>query len=165
MSLVTGSSKTYVHSTGLSCCFRQWKAKSHCNMLHGYALQVEVKFEGDPDAKNWIVDFGSLKPFKAYLEKMFDHTLIVAKDDPEIQLFNVLHIKKLADVRVVEATGCEAFSKMILEWLALWLRTNPEYADRNIRVKEVVVREHAGNSGYTRLPDVTLSMSQDKAYE
>lgn len=154
MSLITGSSKTYVHATGLSCCFRQWRADSHCNMLHGYALQVEVKFEGVPDDKNWIVDFGSLKPLKAYLEKMFDHTLIVAKDDPKMDHFAVLHAARIADVRVVDATGCEAFSKQIFDWLALWLRTNPLYADRDIHVAEVVVREHEGNSGYTRLSDV-----------
>ena len=32
------STKTYGNDVGLSCTFRQWKADSHCNKLHGYSL-------------------------------------------------------------------------------------------------------------------------------
>ena len=152
--LISGSSKTYTHSIGLSCCFRQWRATSHCNKLHGYALQVEVEFEGELDEKNWIVDFGGLKAFKQYLEFMFDHTTVVANDDPEHELFNALASKKMIALRIVPATGCEAFSKLIYSWLENWLDTDPQYKDRDINVSKVVVREHAGNSGYTRLADV-----------
>ena len=152
-SLITGSSKTYTHSVGLSCCFRQWRAKSHCNMLHGYALQVEVEFEGVPDNKNWIVDFGSLKPFKAWLEDTFDHRTLVALDDPHIDLYTQMHHLGMINMRPVDATGCEAFSRMIFNWLNAWILGNAEYRGR-VEVMKVVVREHEGNSGYTRRPDV-----------
>ena len=37
--------KTYGHDLGLSCCFRQWGASSHCRFLHGYALSFSFTFE------------------------------------------------------------------------------------------------------------------------
>lgn len=152
--LVHGSTKTYTHNTGLSCCFRQWRAKSHCNMLHGYALQVEVEFEAATlDERNWVVDFGGLKMFKAWLEDMFDHTTCVAKDDPEMKVFTDMMQKGMIDLRVVDAVGCEAFAQMCYEWLSAYLNEISEYKDRVI-VKQVMVREHAGNSGYVRKTDV-----------
>ena len=82
------SGKTYTHATGHSCAFRQWKADSHCNLIHGYALQFEFTFGGDQlDERNWIVDFGGLKPLKEWLKEMFDHTYLVAEDDPELETF------------------------------------------------------------------------------
>ena len=30
--------KTYGNETGHSCAFRQWRAESHCNLIHGYGL-------------------------------------------------------------------------------------------------------------------------------
>ena len=41
------SGKTYGHNTGHSCAFRQWRADSHCNLIHGYALQFELEFGSD----------------------------------------------------------------------------------------------------------------------
>jgi len=119
-------------------------------MLHGYALQVEVKFEATSlDERNWVVDFGGLKQFKSWLEHMFDHTLLVAEDDPELALFKDMDDKEIVDLRTLPAVGCEAFSEVIYTWLSSWIARQLEYGDRVI-VKEVVVREHAGNSGYTR---------------
>lgn len=148
---ITGSTKTYTHAQGLSCCFRQWRATSHCNMLHGYSLQVEVQFEAyNVDDKNWVVDFGGLKEFKKYLEWAFDHTTIVDIDDPEANTFRQMADKKMINIRWVNAVGCEAFSKQIFEWLESWLEDNIEYNTR-VTVKKVEVREHGGNSGYTRV--------------
>ena len=77
------STKTYGHEIGLSACFRQWRAESHCRLLHGYALAVKFVFESEElDVRNWVVDFGSLKTLKGWLEDTFDHTLLVANDDP-----------------------------------------------------------------------------------
>lgn len=146
---VHGSSKTYTHSGGLSCCFRQWRAESHCNKFHGYALQVEVEFEAARlDDKNWVVDFGGLKQFKAWLTSMFDHKMLVARDDPEANYIKEMDLRRLADVVWVDAVGCEAFSKLIWIWLEKWL-VDQDYFPR-VHLKEVRVREHEGNSGFTR---------------
>lgn len=139
------SSKTYGHDIGLSACFRQWKAQSHCHLLHGYALSIHIEFEADVlDERNWVVDFGSLKSFKGQLERTFDHKLLVAEDDPEKDFLCSLAGMGLADVIVVEATGCEAFAKLVYEAAEVWL-ADYGYAPR-VRMHHVTVREHGANS-------------------
>lgn len=141
------SSKTYGHEIGLSCCFRQWRAESHCRLLHGYALSIHLEFEcgeDDLDVRNWVVDFGSLKSFKAQLENTFDHKLLVAEDDPEKDLLCSLAGLGLADVVVVEKTGCEAFAKLVFDCAEIWLG-DAGYAPR-VAMHSVTVREHGANS-------------------
>lgn len=139
------STKTYGHEIGLSSCFRQWRAQSHCRLLHGYALSVHLEFEADDlDARNWVVDFGSLKGFKSMLEDTFDHKLLVAEDDPQKAQLLALQDHGLAEVVVVENTGCEAFAKLIFECLEGWLQDNG-YSPR-VRAHHVTVREHGANS-------------------
>ena len=143
------STKTFGHELGLSACFRQWKAQSHCRHLHGYALAVKVEFGAEElDIRNWVVDFGSLKSFKARLEETFDHTLLVAEDDPMRDELCQLAGLDAAKCVVVEATGCEAFAKLIYEFAALWLADNG-YAPR-CKVLSVEVREHGANSAIYR---------------
>ena len=63
------STKTYGNEVGLSCCFRQWRADSHCNKLHGYSLGFRFIFEAVTlDERNWVYDFGDCKWIKKYLE-------------------------------------------------------------------------------------------------
>lgn len=144
------SSKTYGHEIGLSAAFRQWRAQSHCRLIHGYALSVHLEFEADElDERNWVVDFGSLKSFKAQLENTFDHKLLVAADDPHLQNFKLIEKAGLAQIVIVPATGCEAFAEMIFEGAQVWLEDNG-YAPR-VRMHHVTVREHGANSGtYSR---------------
>lgn len=153
------SSKTFGHDLGLSACFRQWKADSHCRYLHGYALSIHLEFEADVlDARNWVVDFGSLKSFKQQLVDTFDHKLLVAEDDPALPFLLKLGVEetglstdrdadirpRLAEVVVVKAAGCEAFAELVFECAELWLR-DAGYAPR-VRMHHVTVREHGANS-------------------
>lgn len=156
--VVYGSTKTYTHSVGLSAAFRQWRAESHCRFIHGYSLEVQVTFESDMlDIRNWVVDFGSLKSFKGWLEDTFDHKLLVAEDDPmrpELEALGQQKMEnspwaKLADVRLVPATGCEAFSRMIFEYLEGWLVDNGYYP--RVTLRKVEVREHGANSAYVEM--------------
>lgn len=138
------STKTYAHSEGLSCAFRQWRADSHCNLIHGYALQVEIVFEADElDARNWVQDFGGLKHIKQWLHDNFDHTLCIAEDDPMFNELMHLQYLNLADVRVLPSVGCEKFSEYICKYVNAYVST--ESAGR-VRVRSVEVREHGGNS-------------------
>jgi 6-pyruvoyltetrahydropterin/6-carboxytetrahydropterin synthase len=93
------SHKTYTHAEGWSCAFRQWKADhSHCHYLHGYALQVELTFEAEAlDHRNWVVDFGGLKGLKKVLQSVFDHTTLIAEDDPELGWFEAAHQRGILD--------------------------------------------------------------------
>jgi len=143
------STKTYGHEIGLSAAFRQWKADSHCRFLHGYALSVRFEFESeDLDARNWVVDFGSLKSLKARLQDTFDHKTLVAEDDPEMAWFEEAHLRGIVDLVKVPATGCERFAQMIFEVTELWLIDNG-YSPR-CRVSCVEVREHGANSAMVR---------------
>src|SRR5437763_777464 len=110
------STKTFGHELGLSSCFRQWRADSHCKLLHGYALSVKFVFTAEElDCRNWVVDFGSLKSLKTMLENTFDHKLLVAEDDPQLDTICALAGFGIAEVIVVPATGCEAFAQLIFE--------------------------------------------------
>ena len=138
------SGKTYTHSTGHSCAFRQWRADSHCNLIHGYALQFELQFGSRSlDEKNSVVDFGGLKELKEWLKYMFDHTYLVATDDPQFETFVQLADKELVDLREVEAVGCERFAELTFDKASSIIAD--KYGDR-CWVESVTVREHESNS-------------------
>lgn len=140
------STKTYGPECGFSVSYRQHRADSHCNLLHGYALGFHFEFEAtDLDARNWVVDFGSLRSLKDKLTEWFDHTCLVAQDDPEFALFEELHKRKMLKMVVVERTGCEGLSKFLFDYLNdIWMEDNG-YNGR-CRVRLVEVRETPANS-------------------
>lgn len=144
------STKTYGHEVGLSVCFRQWSAKSHCSLLHGYALSVRIEFGADRlDVCNWVIDFGGLKSFKEWLVDHFDHTLVVACDDPHRAELCDLDTKGLARVILLDEVGCEAFAQFIYEGASMWLHQQG-HASR-VHVHKVTVAEHGANSAsYTK---------------
>ena len=138
---------------GFSCCFRQWKAEStHCRFLHGYGISFRVTFEGDLDERNWVWDFGGMKRAKtlidgmqpkAWMDYMFDHTVIVAKDDPKLSGFQNMEIMDVIQLRTVEATGAEKFAEFIFHKLNKFVLT--ETQDR-VRVAQVEFMEHNKNT-------------------
>ena len=137
--------KTYGHELGLSACFRQWRAKSHCAQLHGYALSFKLIFQAaNLDENNWVIDFGSLKPVKEYLVNTFDHKLVVAGDDPQLDAITELAGLGIADVLVIENVGCEAFAKMVHGFVTGWLYSTGQL--RRVQLLSVEVREHGANS-------------------
>lgn len=128
-----------------SCCFRQYKADSHCRLLHGYGLTFKVEFAAHTlNDKNWVVDFGGLKSFKTELESIFDHTLVVAADDPALGEFVVLQNHGLADVRVIPYVGCEAFAEYVSTMAEQWLDDNS--LSHRVTVSRVECWEHPTNS-------------------
>ena len=138
---------------GFSCCFRQWKANTtHCRFLHGYGVSFKVWFKGDLDDRNWVWDFGGMKRAKtliddmqpkAWMDHMFDHTVIVTEDDPEIHSFKVLDHNGVIQLREVEATGAEKFAEFIFKKLNTFVRT--ETNDR-VHIKRVEFMEHNKNT-------------------
>lgn len=146
--LMFGSTKRY--SPGFSCAFAQWQADSHCKYLHGYALEFEFTFEAEElDARNWVVDFGALKPVKSWLESMYDHTTLVARDNPNLDYYRALDGRGQLQLREVDATGCEATALEVFRYTELWL-LGSGFGPR-CRVVKVEVREHTGNSAYVRI--------------
>jgi len=138
---------------GFSCCFRQWKAETtHCRFLHGYGVSFRVTFEGDLDERNWVWDFGGMKRAKtlidgmqpkAWMDYMFDHTVIVAKDDPKLSGFQNMEIMDVIQLRTVEATGAEKFAEFIFHKLNDFVKT--ETNDR-VKIVQVEFMEHGKNT-------------------
>ncbi len=139
------STKSYGHAEGLSCVFRQWQAgHSHCRLLHGYALAFTFVFVAEElDERNWCFDFGGLKPVRAWLHEMFDHTLVVAADDPELGEFERLAERGLVALRVLPVVGCEGIARIAFEHVARFVAGA---AGGRVRLERVEVSEHSGNS-------------------
>jgi 6-pyruvoyltetrahydropterin/6-carboxytetrahydropterin synthase len=138
---------------GFSCVFRQWKAEgTHCRFLHGYGVSFRVWFEGELDYRNWVWDFGGMKRAKgtidglnpkAWMDYMFDHTVIMADDDPHLNTFYSLQADGLIQLRVIPAVGAEQFAKFIFEKINSFL-----IVETGGRVKAVKVEfmEHSKNT-------------------
>lgn len=133
--------KKYGHDLGLSSCFRQWAADSHCAYLHGYALSFELVFESEGlDSRNWVIDFGSLKWIKEFLVATFDHRLLIAADDPHLDELSALAGLGACDpVVLVNGVGCEAFAELVFWYVA-------EKLSDHVRLVQVTCAEHGANS-------------------
>ena len=140
---------------GFSTVFRQWKAEdTHCRFVHGYGVSFKVYFEGDLDHRNWVWDFGGMKRAKtqidgmspkAWMDYMFDHTMIIAEDDPYIKAFQQMDQTGVAQVRIIPATGAEKFSEYIYNKLNNFVQ---EETDGRVKVTKVKFMEHGKNAAY-----------------
>ena len=138
---------------GFSCVFRQWKAEgTHCRFLHGYGVSFRVWFEGEPDERNWVWDFGGMKRAKgtidgmnpkAWMDYMFDHTTIIAEDDPGMGGFKTMDQLGIIQLRVIPAVGAEQFAKYIFEKLNAFVQ---EETNSRVKVARVEFMEHAKNT-------------------
>jgi|TARA_R110002126_G_scaffold225414_1_gene370305 6-pyruvoyltetrahydropterin/6-carboxytetrahydropterin synthase len=149
------STKHYGHNIGLSAVFRQPNADhSHCQLLHGYSLAFTFKFGCKKlDDKNWAVDFGGLKPLKAWLEDMFDHKLCLDKNDPHLEKFKELEELGLAEIRMFDGVGAEKFAEHAYNF-ANELIT--KQTDGRCYVTSAECAEHGANSAIYTLGHGTL---------
>ena len=132
--------KTYGHDRGFSCAFRQWASGTDCQYLHGYSLGFKIVLESPTlDVNNWVYDFGKFKFLESWLKKHFDHTLLVAKDDPELDLIKSLN-NKAAKIIEMDKISCEYFAEITFNYIEETL------ADLDITVVSVEVSEHDSNS-------------------
>jgi 6-pyruvoyltetrahydropterin/6-carboxytetrahydropterin synthase len=130
---------------GFSTCFRQWRANTtHCQFLHGYDVEFEVTFEGELDHRNWVWDFGGMKRAnnlidgmqpKAWMEYMFDHTVVVAEDDPDIQNFIDMDSRGTIQLRVVPGVGAEKFAEFLYHKLNDFVQLETEGRVKVVKVK------------------------------
>ena len=139
------STKHYGHNIGLSAVFRQPNADhSHCHLLHGYSLAFTFTFGcTELDNKNWAVDFGGLKPLKAWLEDHFDHKVAVDSKDPEMETMIMLQNLGLAEIRVFEGVGAEKFAEHAFNFADKLVR---EATDDRCFCVRAECAEHGANS-------------------
>jgi 6-pyruvoyltetrahydropterin/6-carboxytetrahydropterin synthase len=149
--------KTKFQSTkifdGFSTVFRQWRADgTHCQFLHGYGISFKITFEGELDERNWVWDFGGMKRAKgtidgmnpkSWMDFMFDHTYIIAEDDPFLPLAKEMDKGGIVQLRVIPATGAEQFAKYIYDKVNKFVL---EETNNRVRVTQVEFKEHNKNS-------------------
>ena len=150
MSATFQSTKVY---DGFSCVFRQWKAEgTHCSYLHGYAVSFKIIFEGELDEKNWVFDFGGMKRAKGHIDgknpkqwfdHMFDHTTIIAQDDPYLSLFNQMDTQGTIQLRILPSVGAEKFAEYVYKKVNTFIQ---EETQGRVRVVSVEARENEKNS-------------------
>ena len=138
---------------GYSTVFRQWRAEgTHCRFLHGYGISFKIVFEGDLDERNWVWDFGGMKRAKTWIDGMqpkewmdymFDHTFLVAEDDPFLESFKKMDEAGVAQIRILPATGAEQFAKYIYDKVNTFVL---EETNNRVRVVSVEFKEHSKNS-------------------
>jgi 6-pyruvoyltetrahydropterin/6-carboxytetrahydropterin synthase len=130
----------------ISVAFRNWKADhSHCSLIHGYGIIPTVVFMSPTvDDRGWVMDYGGFKELRNRFEAAFDHKMVVAKDDPQRELFQQMHDAKVAEIVLIDRVSTENFASvmkgMTLEWMV----------EQNIRpevsLQKVIVEEHHLNS-------------------
>jgi 6-pyruvoyltetrahydropterin/6-carboxytetrahydropterin synthase len=138
---------------GFSCVFRQWKAEgTHCRFLHGYGVSFKVWFEGELDEKNWVWDFGGMKRAngtidgmnpKAWMDYMFDHTTLIAEDDPYLEGWKAMDHHGLIQLRVIPHVGAEKFAEFVFNKINDFVKAE---TDNRVRVTKVEFMEHNKNS-------------------
>jgi 6-pyruvoyltetrahydropterin/6-carboxytetrahydropterin synthase len=100
--------------TGFPCTHRQWRAESHCRFVHGYSREFHFEFAASELTKEgWVVDFGGLKELKQWLDQFFDHTFLIAQDDPELEAFKALDNRGAIQLRVLPNPGMEGSAEYV----------------------------------------------------
>lgn len=130
--------------SGFPCTHRQWRAESHCRFVHGYSREFYFEFAAKELTKEgWVVDFGGLKEVKSWLEYWFDHTFLIAQDDPHMEDWKKLDKEGAIMLRVLPNPGMEGTSLFVYEEVSKILKKL--YGDR-AWITLVEVRENEKNS-------------------
>jgi len=110
------STKEYVDA--FPCAYRQYRADSHCRLIHGYSFSMKFYFGTDElDVRNWAADYGGLRDLKKVLEEQFDHTLLVAEDDPQIEWYKEAEKRGIARLTVLPKLGCEGLADLLYKYI------------------------------------------------
>ena len=127
-----------------STAFRQPRAESHCKFIHGYQLKAEITLAcNELDNNNWVFDFGGLKDLKQIFNNHFDHTLVVASDDPELELLKQLNDRGIAQLRIMEGgVGIERFAEWCFKTADTFV---DEVTGNRVWVQSVTIYEHDNN--------------------
>ena len=138
---------TKEYKDAFPAAYRQWRDDGKCSIVHGYALTVRFFFESDElDVRNWVQDYGGLRPLKEQLEDWFDHRLLVAIDDPYKDLLVALHDAGIAKITEVEKTGCEGIADFLYEYVnTIFLPSYGKAEAERIWCCRVEVRETQSN--------------------
>ena len=89
------------------------------------------------------MDFSDLGDLKTWLEHMFDHTLLVNADDPEREIFELMHERGICDLRIVDNVSMEGTAKMVFDYADALVRKK---TDGRVWCVKTEVHENDKNS-------------------
>ena len=147
-----------------SAAFRQWRAThSHCQHLHGYDLKAKIWFESkELDERNWVQDFGDFDTLKTTLRNLFDHKLVVAADDPQLESFKLLEKVGACELTILaDGVGCERFAEEVYK------HASDLFDNDRVTVAKVELFEHDRNSAIYEPYniDFNLKVDADASYQ
>ncbi|OBK17153.1 hypothetical protein A5636_23830 [Mycobacterium asiaticum] len=101
----------------LACCHRSWSGLGKDFFLHRYEQRFEIEFacaETDLDT-GMVVDAACIADVRAALCRQFDHTTLIAANDPQRDLFELLAAQGAIDLRVMPCAGMEASAAWVFD--------------------------------------------------
>lgn len=105
------------HFDDLPCCHRSWANPGKRFFLHGCERRFEVEFacaEIEPES-GLVVDGDAVGEIRAALRYQFDHTTLIAANDPQRDLFELLAERGVIDLRIMDNTGLEGSAAWVFE--------------------------------------------------
>ncbi|MEC8191254.1 MAG: 6-carboxytetrahydropterin synthase [Myxococcota bacterium] len=138
---VIESSKTF---RNFPCAHRRFRHDGHCAWVHGYSRSFTLWFRTNEVTDNgFVMDFGKLKPVKAWLEDTFDHTLLLDTGDPLIPQFRAIEEQGGCKLVVYDDVGMEGTCAYVKDWVDRWLEAE---TGGRVWLHSVEVRENDKNS-------------------
>lgn len=101
----------------LPCCHRSWANPGRRFFLHGCERTFEVEFacaETEPGT-GLVVERDAVAEIRMALRYQFDHTTVIAEDDPQRDLFELLAERGVIDLRIMGNTGLEGSAAWVFE--------------------------------------------------
>ena len=130
----------------ISVAHRQWKSESHCKYIHGYGRIIDITFHCKKrDEKGWVMDFGNLKEIKDWMFNIWDHSLLVAHDDPhraDLWKLDQEGVLKLFIMPEAYGPGIEDSCKYIYDKVTAMIKVE---TDGRVGIKKVRIYEHEFN--------------------
>ncbi|GAB7143520.1 6-carboxytetrahydropterin synthase [Mycobacterium riyadhense] len=128
----------------LPCCHRSWSRQGKRFFLHGYERTFEVEFACAETAPGTglVVDTRCLKDLRAALRRQFDHTTLIAADDPQLDLFQMMADQGVIDLRIMDSTGMEACAAWVFDTVE---RIVGKATEGRVWVSRIEARENRNN--------------------
>jgi 6-pyruvoyltetrahydropterin/6-carboxytetrahydropterin synthase len=82
---------------------------------------------------------------KTWMDYMFDHTTIIAEDDPYLEQFKGMAKDGIISLRIIPATGAEKFAEFIFNKVNSFVQKE---TDGRVRITKVKFMEHGKNAAY-----------------
>ena len=127
------------------CTHRAWRYRGNCKYVHGYCRSFKFIFTCEElDPNGWVMDFGGLKQIKEFLMYWFDHTFLVAKDDPFLSEFVKLDDNEIILLRILDNPSIEGTAEFVAQRSQKIL--DKITGERKVMIESVEVIENHKNS-------------------